>query len=182
MDLKTAARIKANARLKPAKDISVLYAALLANTNPDKFHEIRENLILAIDGAEAEYQILTNQIAVMSQLIPEWDHEIAFCGSDIQTLQAEINALDQEREEIEARVRTLSHLDSLKEQAVRANIDGLRADLERVQQENANTERDIASTEASNETRSVALSEVIAAFEKFLLRERPSGSLAELDG
>jgi chromosome segregation ATPase len=182
MDLRTAARVKANARLQPAKDISVSYSELLANTNPDKFLEIRAKLILSIDAAEAEYQILRNQITVIADVIHSWDREIQFCRTDVQNLQTEMNALDAEREEIEERVRTISHLEALKQHLMRANIEGMRTERERIVRENADMQKDIEAIEASNEKRSAALTEVIAGFEKFLLKERPSGIVAEAEG
>jgi hypothetical protein len=181
MDLRTAARIKENARLKPVKDISVLYGELIANTNPEKHSEIRDNLVLAIDAAESEYQILTSEIAVMSKLFLEWDREIAACRTDIQNLQAEMLALDQEREEIEARGRTLSRLAFLKEEFLRANVPGLRDDLLRLLHENEEAEREIAATELSNEKRCSALGEVMLIFEKCLLKEPPRVTLTELE-
>jgi chromosome segregation ATPase len=181
MDLSTAARIKANARLQPAKEIGVLYSDLLANTNPEKFAEIRDRLLLATDAAAAEYYIFERQVIVITDLIQDWDGEIQLCEMDSQTLKTEINALDQEREPIEARVRSLSHLEALKERIMAANVEGLRNDHARILTEHANTEKDIESIEFTNEKISVALRDVIAGFERFLLKDKPSGGTTEMD-
>jgi chromosome segregation ATPase len=176
MDLKTAARIKANSRLKPAKDISVVYAELMANTNPDLFADLQARLVLTIDAAAAEYQILTNEIQELESLIPLWEDEIAKSRQDVRFYQEEVSALDEERDSIFERVSQLHQLDQMKAELVKANLDELMVETAKLRHENVQTEEEIHSIEVSNERRRLGLDEVVAGFEDFLLIDRPSGN------
>jgi DNA repair ATPase RecN len=180
MDLRTAARIKANSRLKPAKDISVAYSELVSNTNPAKFGELQERLVVAIDSADAEYQILQNEISAMNGLLQEWERELQLCRQEVLELQTEMLTLGEEREAIEARRRRLSQLQAMKERLINANIPELVSGTVSLARANYDAEKEIESIEATNEKRRIGLEEVITGFERFLLKEKPTGNLTAL--
>jgi DNA gyrase/topoisomerase IV subunit A len=181
MYLRTAARIKSNSRLKPARDIRVAYSELISNTNPERFRELQEKLVLAIDSAAAEYQILQNEIAVMNDLLQEWEREMELCREEVLELQTEMLTLGEEREAIEGRRKRLAQLQVMKERLITANIPELVSSTFSLASANYDTEKEIESIEATNEKRRIGLEEVIAGFEKFLLKEKPTGNLNELD-
>jgi chromosome segregation ATPase len=114
------------------------------------------------------------QIDVMTEQLQLWGNEIQICQQDIESCQTEINSLDQEREQIEAHLQSLSNLEKLKEQVVLSGIDGLRLEADRVSAENALTENVIESIEASNAKGAAAFADLIAAFERFLLKGHSS--------
>jgi hypothetical protein len=160
MDLATAARIKANSRLKPAKDVSVAYAELLSNTNPDLFPDLQNRLVLAIDSAAAEYQILINEVQQLESLIGHWKSEHVKSRRDIEAYQEEITALDGEGDGIAARLARLSRLNEMKAKLVRANIAGLANEIVKQDEENEEMEAEIAAVEVANEKRSLGLDEI----------------------
>jgi chromosome segregation ATPase len=180
MDLRTAARIKAYSRLRPAKDVCVAFAELLNAADPEKFSKARSRLILAIDSAEAEHQILSNEITVINELVAQWNMEIEMCQKDVQAYQSELVALDEERETIERKIEKLEELNGKKMELMRANAEGLIADTSKVANGNQDMEREIASIEQSNDKRKIAMDDILCGFRKFFLDEN-NGSIDHLE-
>jgi predicted nuclease with TOPRIM domain len=157
MDLRTAAPIKANSRLKPAKDISVACSKLISNTNAEKFRELQEKLVLAIDPADAECQILQSEISAMNDLLQEWEREMELCRDEVLELQTEMLTLGEEREAIEGRRKRLSQLQAMKERLISANIPDLVSATFGLARANYDAEKEIESIEATNEKRRIGL-------------------------
>ena len=101
LDIKTAAKVKVNARLVPVKEIHNAYSSLLSNTDPEKFEELKKALLLSIDAAEAEYSLLNQETVTMTDIIPRWEEEIEQASKQIEAFQIQMGLLKHEKQELE---------------------------------------------------------------------------------
>lgn len=179
-EIEAKARIKANSRLTPAKDIHVAFSQLLSSADPERFEELKAKLLLAIDSAAEEYQILAREVDVISSLTDQWKEETKHCQADMDALQAELVRIDEESEVIARKISTQRQLEKMKEQLIQADLPMLRERIAETERSNEELAKEIESTKATNERRSVGFDEVLSGFRKFLLLE-PTGNTDDVE-
>ena len=170
-DIEAKARIRANSRLNPAKDIHVAFSELASSVDPERFEELKARLILAIDSAEAEFKILSREVDVLSSLTEQWKAEMSNCDADQLALQAELVKLDEESDVIAGQIAARRDLENKKEQLIREDLPNLTVRIEETKKSNEDLANEIEATKATNERRSVGFDEALAGFRKFLLVE-----------
>jgi chromosome segregation ATPase len=153
---------------------------MLNASEPQKFERAKDQMVLSIDSAEAEYKILSNEIEVIGELISRWNTEMLMCQKDVEAYQAEMITLDEERERIERKIRKLEALNNMKLELQRANVEGLIAETEKIKAQNEEMVKDISSGEDSNAKRKAGMQQIVSGFKKFLLVESDE-SIENLD-
>lgn len=97
-ELETKARIKINSRLVPAKDIQIAFGELISCVDPENFENLKEKLILAIDSAEKEFEILQMEVNSINTAKESFRAEMERCGADMGNLAEQLEALNYEKE------------------------------------------------------------------------------------
>lgn len=172
MDYKTAARIKVNSRLQPAKDIHVAFSDLVSSTNQDDFPELRRKFILSIDSAEIDFKILQDELATMESLVNKWKDEIDQCEQQFKLLEDENLSLLLEKEQIEQEKEKVDKLIQMKSQIKSEKINHKIESTKKVEKDNEQTREEIKKVEETNERRKIGLQQIVEGFEKFLLIEK----------
>ena len=152
-DLTVAAQLKVNSRLQPAKDIQVAYSKLLANTDPEKFEELRNNLLTSIDAAEAEYNILCKEVEEMRDAIPKWDNEVILANKECEKLQDELAELVNEKSAIEEQKKEGEELINLNGKVMKFNPTQLLNEIQQTKEKIRESEENINIELKSNERR-----------------------------
>ena len=160
MDTKTAARVKVNARLVPAKEIQNAYSSLLSNTDPEKFEELKQTLLLAIDSAEAEYNLLNQETSIMSDAIPKWEEEIGFATQEIEKFQEEMTLLLQEKQELEEKRAEVEQIEKMKSEIAKNDPSKKLKEIHEIEEKNKTDEADIQEAEKKNERRRIGLNKI----------------------
>ncbi|EAY08251.1 transmembrane protein, putative [Trichomonas vaginalis G3] len=155
--LKTAAQVKVNARLIPAKDLHTSYAEILSNADPTKFEDLKKQLLLVIDTAEAEYSLLNQEVSILNSMIPQWNNEITAANSQIDKLKEEITVLEKEKQDVDEKLAKYNELMKLKEETSNIHTDKLIKDIENCELKNKEDETNIEMAEKSNERRKQAV-------------------------
>lgn len=168
MDTKSTARIKVNFSLsfKPMKDIQIQYAELLSNSNPEKFAEIKRNLLFAIEASYSEYRVLLNELTRIKQVTEAWK-QIQY-DSQIEVYQSELRHLEHELNELVAKQKRVDALEAQKETLKKINIPNLTAESKLVEASVLQTQREIESVAHDNEIRKEALRQTLKNLELFL--------------
>ena len=173
MDVKTAAKIKVNARLLPAKEIQLAFSELLNNKDPEKFEELKNNLLLKIDSAEAEYNILNQETQIMNEMIPKWKEELDTASQQCEKFQEELNVLTREKEQLENEKEEAEAVQKLKLEVMKNNPSKMLQDLVEIEKRNKEDEMAIEETEKGNEIRNSGVKEIKHGLDLFFRREEP---------
>lgn len=114
MDAQQAASIKINSRLKPAKDIHIVFSNLLANKDPEQVPVLRQKMINLIDAAEIEYQLLSTEITNMENICKMMETENEEMNQAIENLNDQIHSFQREKDIIGERIEKRNYMNELK--------------------------------------------------------------------
>ena len=171
MEVKSAAKIKVNARLLPAKEIHLAFSELLTNQDPEKFEELKQNLLIKIDSAEAEYNILNQETILMNEMIPKWKEEIEEATQQIEKFQEELNVLSHEKQELEDKKAEVENIEKLKAEVAKNDTSKKLREIAETEARNKADEQEYEETEKRNNTRKAGLNEIKHGLNVFFRRE-----------
>ena len=169
MDLETKARIKINSRLVPAKDIQIAFGELLSCVDPDNFENLKEKLILAIDSAEKEFEILEMEVNTLKTAKETFGAEIQRCTSDMANIAEQLEALELEKESIQKQIQDLNEKERVKSELIKANLPNKLVSIAKREEIIQRLQEELRNTRENNMRRQDGWQEVISGFKKFLL-------------
>ncbi|KAH0793563.1 transmembrane protein [Histomonas meleagridis] len=176
MDLQKTANIKANSRLRPAKDLHTIYSEMLANKDPEQLQKLKAKMLCMIDSAEIEYKILTDEVNKMDNIFGKWEKELENYDNQFQILEEELAYLNQEKDEI-ASPRTQAKRGDLIEMKIKLedkkNFE-YEAKTAKTIADNAKIMQEIQDIDAANVQRKEGFDMIIQGFQKFMLVDSPS--------
>lgn len=176
-----AAKIKVHSRLKPAKDIHVAFSNLISCTNPNDFSELKQKLILAIDSAEVEYNILQDEFNTMEILVDEWNKEINQCEQQQLFLQEENDSLLHEKDEIEQEKEKVDKLNEMKSIIKTEKVSSKIDSINKIKKENELKRKEIKEVKRTNKIRKYGKDLLEEGYQIFLLYKKSPINLEEED-
>ena len=169
MDTHKAAIIKVSSRLKPAKDIHVIYSNLLANKDPEQVPVLRQKMINLIDAAEIEYQLLNSEILQMENMCNVMNNEIEEMNRAIESLNEQVVSLESEKDEIGEKIAKRNHMNELKLKLNnKKNLDVVNK-INEIVEDNECLQEEIDKCMNENEKRDKGLKMIIKGFNSFML-------------
>lgn len=168
-----AAKIKVHARLKPAKDIHVAFSNLLSCSDPNKFDELKQKLILSIETAEVEYKILQDEFNTIETLVDKWNNEIENCDKQQAVFEDENISLLHEKDEIEEEREKVNKLLDMKSTIKTEKIYAKMDSITKIQKENQSLLKEIKEVEKTNKRRKMGINEIEEGYQIFFLYKKP---------
>lgn len=168
-----AAKIKVQSRLKPAKDIHIAFSNLLSCSDPDKFNELKQKLILSIDSAEVEYKILQDECGIMEFLANKWNDEIDKCSNQQAVLNDENDLLHHENDEIEQEREKVGQLNEMKSTIINEKVSSKIESIKKIHKDNEQKQKEIEEVRKTNKIRKYGKDLIEEGYQIFLLEKKP---------